>query len=48
MGLRLGGRDCACPVTEDVSNRLLRLPFYNGLTEIEQGRVIRAIREFEP
>lgn len=48
MGLRLGGRACSCPVTEDVSNRLLRLPFYNGLTETEQARVIRAVREFEP
>jgi dTDP-4-amino-4,6-dideoxygalactose transaminase len=38
----------ACPVTVDVSNRLLRLPFYNGLTETEQARVIRAIQEFEP
>jgi len=48
MGLRLGGPACSCPVTEDVSNRLLRLPFYNGLTESEQARVIRAVREFEP
>jgi dTDP-4-amino-4,6-dideoxygalactose transaminase len=48
MGLRLGGPARACPVTVDVSNRLLRLPFYNGLTESEQARVIRAIHEFEP
>jgi dTDP-4-amino-4,6-dideoxygalactose transaminase len=47
MGLRLGGRECSCPVTEDVSNRLLRLPFYNGLTEAEQARVVRAVQEFE-
>jgi dTDP-4-amino-4,6-dideoxygalactose transaminase len=27
-------------VTEDVSNRLLRLPFYNDLTEGEVERVV--------
>jgi len=48
MGLRLGGSAYSCPVTEDVSDRLLRLPFYNGLTEGDQARVIRAIQEFEP
>jgi dTDP-4-amino-4,6-dideoxygalactose transaminase len=48
MGLRLGGQGCACPVTEDVSNRLLRLPFFNGLSEAEQARVIRAVQEFAP
>lgn len=31
MGRQYGGRPGACPVTEDVSDRLLRLPFYNGL-----------------
>ena len=35
-----------CPVTEDVSDRLLRLPFYNTLDESTQGRVISAILEF--
>jgi dTDP-4-amino-4,6-dideoxygalactose transaminase len=48
MGLRYGGRQGQCPVTEDVSNRLLRLPFYNGLTESDQARVIEAISEFRP
>jgi dTDP-4-amino-4,6-dideoxygalactose transaminase len=48
MGLRFGGQAGSCPVTEDVSNRLLRLPFYNGLSEMEHARVIRAIQEFEP
>src|SRR5215208_265126 len=32
MGRRFGGRAGDCPVTEDVSDRLLRLPFYNDLT----------------
>jgi dTDP-4-amino-4,6-dideoxygalactose transaminase len=48
MGLRFGGGSCSCPVTEDVSERLLRLPFYNGLSEAEHGRVIRAIQDFAP
>lgn len=46
MGRRFGGRDGDCPVTEDVSGRLLRLPFYNRLTEAEQGEVIAAVRSF--
>jgi dTDP-4-amino-4,6-dideoxygalactose transaminase len=47
MGLRLGGRPGQCPVCEDVSDRLLRLPFYNDLTEEEQNTVVEAIQEFE-
>ena len=46
VGRRFGGRPGDCPVTEDVSDRLLRLPFYNNLTEGDQARVIDAIREF--
>lgn len=46
MGLQFGGRPGDCPVTEDVSDRLLRLPFYNDLTEAEQASVVAAIREF--
>jgi dTDP-4-amino-4,6-dideoxygalactose transaminase len=44
MGQRLGGRAGDCPVAESVSERLLRLPFYNDLTEADQDRVVRAIR----
>jgi dTDP-4-amino-4,6-dideoxygalactose transaminase len=33
-------------VTEQVSDRLVRLPFYNDLTEEEQERVIAAVRKF--
>jgi dTDP-4-amino-4,6-dideoxygalactose transaminase len=43
MGQRFGGRPGDCPVTESVSGRLLRLPFYNDLTEDEQMRVVEAI-----
>jgi dTDP-4-amino-4,6-dideoxygalactose transaminase len=46
MGLRFGGKVGDCPVTENVSDRLLRLPFYTDLTEDEQFRVVIAIKEF--
>jgi dTDP-4-amino-4,6-dideoxygalactose transaminase len=47
MGREFGGKPGDCPVTEDVSDRLLRLPFYNDLTEADQMRVIEAIHEFD-
>ena len=46
MGQRFGGRKGDCPVTEDVSSRLLRLPFYCGLSEADQQRVVVAVRAF--
>jgi len=45
MGKRFGGKPGDCPVTEDISNRLVRLPFYNDLTYEDQDQVIQAIRE---
>jgi dTDP-4-amino-4,6-dideoxygalactose transaminase len=32
-----------CPVTEDTSARLLRLPLYNSLSEGDQSKVIEAV-----
>ncbi|HEV8118260.1 MAG TPA: dTDP-4-amino-4,6-dideoxygalactose transaminase [Thermoanaerobaculia bacterium] len=46
MGRSLGGIEGSCPVTEEMSARLLRLPFYKDLTEDDQSRVIEAIRDF--
>lgn len=46
MGRRFGGREGDCPVTEAVSDRLVRLPFYYDLTEADQRRVIRAVHGF--
>jgi len=46
MGQRFGGRAGDCPVTESVSDRLVRLPFYNGLSVSDQQRVIDAILSF--
>jgi dTDP-4-amino-4,6-dideoxygalactose transaminase len=48
MGRKWAARPAQCPVTEDVSARLLRLPFYNDLTEGEQARVVGAIESFAP
>lgn len=47
MGRRFGGRVGDCPITEDVSERLLRLPLYNDLSETDQTLVVDAIRQFE-
>jgi dTDP-4-amino-4,6-dideoxygalactose transaminase len=33
-------------VTESVSERLLRLPFYNGLDEADLSRVVHGIHSF--
>jgi dTDP-4-amino-4,6-dideoxygalactose transaminase len=47
MGREFGGQPGDCPVTEDLSDRLLRLPFFNSMTPDEQTRVIEAIRDFD-
>lgn len=47
MGRKYGGQAGDCPVTEDISDRLLRLPFYNELTEADQEKVIAALFSFE-
>ena len=46
MGRKFGGKPGDCPVTEDVSDRLVRLPFYNDLTEADQAFVVERIVEF--
>jgi dTDP-4-amino-4,6-dideoxygalactose transaminase len=45
-GRRFAARPSECPVTEDVSERLLRLPFYNDLSEAEQDRVIGSVTSY--
>jgi dTDP-4-amino-4,6-dideoxygalactose transaminase len=47
MGMRFGGKPGDCPVTERVSDKLLRLPFHNALIEADQQRVIEAILEYD-
>lgn len=46
MGQRFGGRQGVCPVTEDVSDRLVRLPFYNDLSETDQENIVERICDF--
>ena len=46
MGSRFGGRQGDCPVTEDLSDRLLRLPFFTGMSSSEQIQVIEAVSAF--
>lgn len=46
MGRRFAP-DASCPVTVRVSECLLRLPFYNDLSESQQGEVVEAIQTFE-
>jgi len=46
MGRRLGGREGQCPVSEKVSGRLVRLPFFNELTMEQVDRVCEVVRGF--
>jgi dTDP-4-amino-4,6-dideoxygalactose transaminase len=46
MGQSFGGKMGDCPVTERVSDQLIRLPFYNALTGGEQEQVIDLIQGF--
>lgn len=47
MGKRFGGKKGDFPVSEDVSDRLLRLPIYNDLEKADQSRVVEAIKDFK-
>lgn len=46
IGRSMGYTDGQLPVTESMSSRLLRLPFYYELTHSEQDEIINAIKEF--
>ena len=46
MGIQFGGKEGDCPVTEKVSDQLVRLPFYTGMTEEELARVVEAVTSF--
>jgi dTDP-4-amino-4,6-dideoxygalactose transaminase len=46
MGERFGGRQGDFPVTEDLSDRLLRFPFFTGMSSSEQSQVIEGLRAF--
>jgi dTDP-4-amino-4,6-dideoxygalactose transaminase len=42
-GRKFADRPTSCPVTDDVSDRLIRLPFYNSLSETDIERVVDAL-----
>jgi dTDP-4-amino-4,6-dideoxygalactose transaminase len=46
MGRRYGYAAGDFPVTEEVSQRLIRLPFFNDLTKVDQTRIVERILEF--
>lgn len=46
MGAKLGYQVGQFPVTEDISGRLLRLPFYFELTDADQRTVTAAVADF--
>ncbi len=43
MGRRFGGTEGDCPVTEDLSDRLVRLPLYRELTGADLARIVTAV-----
>lgn len=43
MGRRFGGRPGQCPVTEDIADRLVRLPLFFNMSTAENDRVVEAI-----
>jgi dTDP-4-amino-4,6-dideoxygalactose transaminase len=43
VGRRFGGQRGSCPVTEDASGRILRLPFYRTLSDADLERVVAAV-----
>jgi dTDP-4-amino-4,6-dideoxygalactose transaminase len=46
MGKKYGYRESDLPITEDVSGRLLRLPFYYDMKEQDQEVVVTYVSEF--
>lgn len=46
MGKRMGFRLGDLPVTEDLSDRIIRLPMYNELEQQQQERVVKAVEAF--
>lgn len=46
MGVAMGYRSGTLPVTEELSSRLVRLPFFGELGEDEQRSVIKGVKSF--
>ena len=46
MGRRLGGEPGMCPITERISDQIVRLPFYTDMSLSDQMAVIESIRSY--
>jgi dTDP-4-amino-4,6-dideoxygalactose transaminase len=46
MGRKFGGMEGQLPMTETLAERLVRLPFYNGMTDQEWSAVVEAVLAF--
>ena len=46
MGQKFGYCEGDLPITEDLSNRVVRLPLFYEITEEEQLQVVQAVRQF--
>ncbi|MEA4811397.1 MAG: dTDP-4-amino-4,6-dideoxygalactose transaminase [Anaerolineaceae bacterium] len=47
MGLAIGGKTGDCPVTEEISDRLVRLPLFYDLSDNDLSFVIEKIHKFQ-
>jgi dTDP-4-amino-4,6-dideoxygalactose transaminase len=47
MGKQFGGQPGDCPITEELSDCLVRLPFYNELSEVDQAYIVNAVTDFK-
>lgn len=47
MGQAYGWHEGDCPMTESVSDRLVRLPFHHALSEADLARVVETIHHFD-
>ncbi len=46
MGRKAAGKTASCPVSEDISSRLIRLPLFTTLTREEQEKIIETVMQF--
>jgi dTDP-4-amino-4,6-dideoxygalactose transaminase len=47
MGVLYAARKTSCPIAEDISDRLVRLPLYNGLARRTQDAVVTAVLNYK-
>ena len=48
MGRKFGGKPGDCPITENLSDCLLRLPLYSELNETDLADIVNTIKKFRP